>query len=56
MISKYINYNGNIKFDNKSPDGTFKKNLNTSRMTKLGWFPKIKLDQGLKEVIEKRKS
>ena len=53
-ISNISNYNGNISFDKKSPDGTYKKNLNSQIITKLGWKPKIKLRDGLKEVILKK--
>ena len=56
LIAKYSNYYGKIIFDKKSPDGTFRKNLDTSIIKKLGWMPKIKLEEGLKEVIENRKS
>ncbi len=56
IISKYLDFKGKINFDKKSPDGTFKKNLDISKITKLGWTAKIKLKDGLKEVIEKRKN
>ena len=56
IISKYFFFKGKINFDKKSPDGTFKKNLDISKITKMGWTAKIKLKDGLKEVIEKRKS
>ena len=55
LIAKYLNYNGKIIFDKKSPDGTFKKNLDTSRLNKLGWLPKINFKDGLKKVIKNRK-
>ena len=54
IISNISNYNGNISFDKKSPDGTYKKNLNSQIINKLGWKPKIKLRDGLKEVILKK--
>ena len=54
MIAKFIKYRGVIKFDKKSPDGTFRKGLNSSKIRGLGWYPKIKLVDGLREVIEKR--
>ena len=54
MIAKFIKYRGVIKFDKKSPDGTFRKGLNSSKIRSLGWYPKIKLVDGLREVIEKR--
>ena len=43
-----------IEFDNKSPDGTYRKGLNSSKIRDLGWYPRIKLEDGLKKVIEKR--
>ena len=55
LIAKFSGFKGKIKFDKKSPDGTFKKNLDISKITKLGWSPKIKLYEGLKEVIQKRR-
>ena len=54
IISKYTSYKGKIMFDKKSPDGTYRKNLNSSKIKNLGWYPKIKLKDGLKKVIAKR--
>lgn len=54
IIAKLVKYNGRIDFDHKSPDGTFRKGLNSSKIRDLGWKPKIKLVDGLKKVIEKR--
>src|SRR6056300_281301 len=56
LISELIGFNGEIKFDKKSPDGTFRKNLDTKKINSLGWFPKIKLKVGLKKVIESREN
>ncbi len=54
MISKFSNYSGIIKFDKRFPDGTYKKNLNSKIIKKLGWKPRINLKNGLKEVILKQ--
>ena len=35
-------------------DGTYKKNLNSQIIKKLGWKPRINLKNGLKEVILKQ--
>ena len=51
IISKYLAYNGKIIFDQKSPDGTYRKDLNSGIIKSLGWYPKIKLIDGLKKVI-----
>ena len=55
LIAKFTGFKGKINFDKQSPDGTFKKDLDISKVTKLGWSSKIKLFDGLKGVIEKRK-
>mgnify|MGYP001499997630 FL=1 len=54
LIAKFIKFKGKIVFDKKSPDGTYRKGLNSSIIRKLGWYPKIKLKEGLKKVIENR--
>ncbi len=56
MISKFSNFSGIIKFDKRFPDGTYKKNLNSKIIKKLGWKPRINLKNGLKEVILKQSS
>ena len=54
LIAKFIKFKGIIKFDKKSPDGTYRKGLNSEKINQLGWYPKIRLAEGLKKVIEKR--
>ena len=54
IIAKLVKYSGKIDFDHKSPDGTYRKGLDSSKIRDLGWKPKIKLTDGLKKVIEKR--
>ena len=54
FIAKEIKYEGKIIFDSKYPDGTYKKNLNSNKIFKLGWTPKIKLKDGLRKVINSR--
>ena len=54
LIAKFARYKGKIEFDHKSPDGTYRKGLNSSKIRDLGWYPRIKLKDGLKKVIEKR--
>ena len=54
LIAKLVNFEGKIIFDSRFPDGTFKKNLNSNKINKFGWKPKIKLKDGLKKVIQSR--
>jgi GDP-L-fucose synthase len=56
LIKKLTDYKGNVFFDKKYPDGTFKKNLDSSKIRKLDWEPKVNLLSGLTKVINARKS
>ena len=51
-ISKLVNYKGSIFWDQSKPDGTPRKKLNTYRINKLGWHPKISLDEGIIRTLE----
>ena len=53
-ISKFVNFDGKIIFDKSFPDGTYIKNLNSKNILNLRWKPKIKLQEGLKKVIQNR--
>ena len=47
-ISKIINYDGEIVFDDTKPDGNPRKLLDSSKVNSYGWDSEISLDQGLK--------
>lgn len=51
-IAKLCNFKGKIVLNNKYPDGTYRKILDSKKINKLGWKAKIKLNKGLKEVID----
>ena len=48
-ISKIIGYKGKIAFDKSKPNGTARKLLDSSKIAKMGWKPKIKLKQGIEQ-------
>jgi GDP-L-fucose synthase len=50
MVSDVVGYRGNIKWDSAKPDGTPQKLLDVSRLAKMGWQPKIALEDGIREV------
>lgn len=54
-IAEIINYNGEIIWDKNKPDGTYKKQLDITKLKALGWTPKIKLKKGLIETINNYK-
>ena len=53
-IKKIVKFKGKILFDKNFPDGTLIKNLDSSKIRKLKWRPKIRLNTGLKKVINSR--
>lgn len=50
LLKKITGYAGEIRFDHTKPDGTPRKLMDTSRLNALGWFPKIKLEDGIAAV------
>jgi GDP-L-fucose synthase len=51
-ISKAVGFSGEIIWDSNKPDGTPRKVLDSSKITKLGWKPLISLDQGIASTVE----
>jgi GDP-L-fucose synthase len=51
LIANEIGFKGKIEWDTTKPDGTPRKQLDISRILKLGWTPKINLVDGIKESI-----
>tara|TARA_B100000886_G_C20419498_1_gene490811 strand:+ start:85 stop:1050 length:966 start_codon:yes stop_codon:yes gene_type:complete len=51
-ISEIIGYKGEIVWDTNKPDGTYKKQLDITKIKNLGWAPKIELQKGLIQTIQ----
>lgn len=51
-VAKVTGFNGKIVFDTSKPDGTPRKLLDVSRLTKLGWQASIDLEKGLRNAYE----
>jgi GDP-L-fucose synthase len=51
-VASVAGFQGELVFDTTKPDGTPRKLLDTSRLTSLGWKPKIKLRAGIEGVYE----
>ncbi|MGK5629107.1 GDP-L-fucose synthase family protein [Streptomyces sp. URMC 123] len=49
-VRDVVGYRGGIAWDTSKPDGTPRKLLDISRMTALGWRPRIPLRQGIADV------
>jgi GDP-L-fucose synthase len=52
LIAGIVGFQGEMRFDPSRPDGTPRKLLDTSKLTALGWQPKITLKQGLASTYE----
>ena len=52
MISRVVGFEGTLKWDLNKPDGTPQKLLDVSRLTELGWQPKIQLEAGLQDTYK----
>ena len=51
-IKKIVGFKGEINFDSTKPDGSPRKFLDCSRLKKLGFKPKINLQEGLKKTYK----
>ena len=50
LIKQVVGYKGQIVFNADKPDGAPRKLLDVSRLTDIGWKPKISLEQGLQDT------
>jgi len=51
-ISDVVGYCGALSFDTSKPDGPPRKLLETCRLQRLGWRPRISLREGLRKTYE----
>jgi len=51
-IARIVGFSGDIKWDASRPDGTSQKVLDISRISSLGWKPRITLDQGISSTLD----
>ena len=47
LVANVVGFNGQMEWDTSKPDGTSQKLLDVSRLTDLGWEPKISLKDGI---------
>ncbi len=50
MVAEVSGFQGRLVFDSTKPDGTPRKLLDTTRLTSLGWKPKITLRTGIEQT------
>ena len=52
LICKLLDYDGEIKWDTAKPNGIMKKVLDITKLTSLGWEPKVSLEEGILRVVK----
>lgn len=52
LIANIVGFTGRFVFDAAKPDGTPRKLLEVSKLTALGWRPRIDLEAGIRQTYE----
>jgi GDP-L-fucose synthase len=52
LVAGVVGYEGRVDWDTTRPDGTPRKLLDTSRLSALGWTPRIGLEEGVRGTVE----
>ncbi len=50
LLCSIVDFRGEIKWDTTKPDGTPQKLLNTNKINRMGWQPKLSLETELKGI------
>lgn len=51
LIARHVDYSGELVFDSSMPDGVPRKPLDSSRIYRLGWSPKVDLSSGIQKTV-----
>ena len=52
IMKEVVGFKGNLTFDIQKPDGSPRKLIDVSRLTKMGWKYSIDLEEGLKKTYK----
>tara|TARA_Y100001933_G_scaffold166260_1_gene164520 strand:+ start:26 stop:1045 length:1020 start_codon:yes stop_codon:yes gene_type:complete len=52
IIAEATEYNGSIIWDKTKPDGHPRKQVDITKITHMGWSPKIELTEGIKSTVK----
>jgi GDP-L-fucose synthase len=52
IMCKVFDFKGELVFDRSKPDGTMRKIMDSSRFRRIGWAPKISIEEGLARVVK----
>lgn len=56
LIAEIVGFTGRFVFDASKPDGTPRKLLEVSKLTALGWQPRIELEAGIRQTYAWRRA
>ena len=51
LIAQCVGFEGKLEFDTSKPDGVARKLMNSEKIDRLGWRPRVPLETGLKETV-----
>jgi len=51
-IKNIVGFKGDISFDDSKPDGTARKLIDTSRLSRMGWTYNVSLEDGIKKAYD----
>ena len=54
LVKEIVGFSGEIVFDTEKPDGTPRKLMDVSKLSKMGWNYKISLEEGIKAVYTQK--
>lgn len=54
LVKNIVGFSGEIVFDTSKPDGTPRKLMDVSKLTRMGWNYKIGLEEGIKMVYQQK--
>lgn len=54
LVQKIIGYEGDVIWDTSKPDGTPRKLMDVTKINNLGWKANIVLEEGIRDVYEKK--
>jgi GDP-L-fucose synthase len=52
LIADVVGFTGQFVFDHSKPDGTPRKLLDVSKLTALGWRPRIDIETGIRQTLD----
>jgi GDP-L-fucose synthase len=53
LISSAVGFQGRLEFDSSKPDGSPRKLMDSSKLSALGWTPKVRLGDGIVQTYQR---